>query len=111
LKDWTKKIGSELRKEADFKIGNQKAVIEYARKNDLNLEMGFGGTWNNFRKPKSEVEVNKTSDNKPLYKNFRDFFLHLLTNIMCFVSCSIPILFILFCIWIVAVIDSTYSLF
>ena len=81
------------------------------RKNDLNLEMGFGGTWNNFRKPKSEVEVNKTSDNKPLYKNFRDFFLHLLTNIMCFVSCSIPILFILFCIWIVAVIDSTYSLF
>ena len=29
LKDWTKKVGDELKKEANFNIGDQKALIEY----------------------------------------------------------------------------------
>ena len=32
LKDWTKKVGDELKKEANFNIGDQKTLIEYTRR-------------------------------------------------------------------------------
>ena len=31
LKEWTKKVGSELKKEAYFKIGIQKSAVQYTR--------------------------------------------------------------------------------